>query len=260
MLESIVPWFPPRYLESSPMKLASRLFATLCMAALLHSGLARAEEKANQLTDAEAKAGWKLLFDGETAKGWRSFKKNTISDGWKVVDGALTRAASGAGDIVTNDQFDVFELSIDYKISKGGNSGIMYHVTEQAGTPWMTGPEIQIQDNKDGHDPQLAGWLYQLYKPEVDEKTGKPEDATKPAGEWNTLVILVTPEKCSHTMNGVKYFEYVKGSKDWDERVAKSKFGKMEHFGKPTKGFISLQDHGNEVAYRNIKIREVKGK
>lgn len=218
-----------------------------------------AEEKApNKLSAEEEKAGWKLLFDGETTKGWRSFKKDSISSGWKVVDGALTRAAGGAGDIVTTDKFKAFELSIEYKISKGGNSGIMYHVTEEANTPWMTGPEIQIQDNKDGHDPQLAGWLYQLYKPENDEKTGKPQDATKPAGEWNQLVILISPEKCTHTMNGVKYVEYVKGSKDWDERVAKSKFGKMPLFGKPTEGFISLQDHGNEVAYRNIKIREIK--
>jgi hypothetical protein len=134
----------------------------------------------------------------------------------------------------------------------------MYHVTEQAGASYESGPEIQIQDNKDGHDPQLAGWLYQLYKPENDPKTGKPIDATKPAGEWNKLVILITPQKCTHTMNGVKYVEYVKGSKDWDERVAKSKFAKMPHFGKATEGFICLQDHGNEVAYRSIKIREVK--
>ncbi len=217
-----------------------------------------ADAPLNKLTPEEAQAGWKLLFDGETTKGWRNYKQDKISDGWQVVDGALTRAANGAGDIITDDQYDAFELSLEYKISKGGNSGIMYHVTEEGATPWQTGPEIQVQDNKDGHDPQLAGWLYQLYQPEIDKATGKPIDATKPAGEWNKLTILITPEKCVHTMNGVKYVEYVKGSKDWDQRVAKSKFGKMERFGKPTKGYISLQDHGNEVAYRNIKIREVK--
>jgi hypothetical protein len=220
--------------------------------------LMAADAPLNKLTPEEAQAGWKLLFDGETTKGWRNYKQDKISDGWQVVDGALTRAANGAGDIITDDQYDAFELSLEYKISKGGNSGIMYHVTEEGATPWQTGPEIQVQDNKDGHDPQLAGWLYQLYQPEIDKATGKPIDATKPAGEWNKLTILITPEKCVHTMNGVKYVEYVKGSKDWDQRVAKSKFGKMERFGKPTKGYISLQDHGNEVAYRNIKIREVK--
>jgi hypothetical protein len=134
----------------------------------------------------------------------------------------------------------------------------MYHVTETSGASYESGPEIQIQDNKDGHDPQLAGWLYQFYKPENDPKTGKPIDATKPAGEWNKLVVLITPEKCTHTMNGVKYFDYVIGSKDWEERLAKSKFAKMPNFAKAKEGFICLQDHGNEVAYRNIKIRDVK--
>lgn len=204
---------------------------------------------ANTLTDAEKAAGWKLLFDGKTTTGWRNYKKESIGPGWKVEEGKLVRAANGAGDIVTTDQYDSFELTLDYNISKGGNSGLMYHVLETEGAPWMTGPEIQIQDNKDGHDPQKAGWLYQLYSSE--------KDATKPAGEWNTLRILITPEKCEQFMNGEKYCEYVKGSADWNERVAKSKFGKMENFGKPTKGFISLQDHGNLVSFRNIKIRPI---
>lgn len=241
------------------MKLTSLTVGCTLLLALMGGGcLTAADAPLNKLTPEEAQAGWKLLFDGKTTKGWRNYKQDKISDGWQVVDGALTRAANGAGDIITDDQYDAFELSLEYKISKGGNSGIMYHVTEEGATPWQTGPEIQVQDNKDGHDPQLAGWLYQLYQPEIDKATGKPIDATKPAGEWNKLTILITPEKCVHTMNGVKYVEYVKGSKDWDQRVAKSKFGKMERFGKPTKGYISLQDHGNEVAYRNIKIREVK--
>lgn len=203
----------------------------------------------NSLTDKEKADGWKLLFDGKSTDSWRSFKKDGISAGWQVVDGALTRAGKGAGDIITKDKFGSFELSLEYRISKGGNSGIMYHVTEEEATPWMTGPEIQVQDNKDGHDPQKAGWLYQLYS--------SATDATKPAGEWNQLRILITPTKCEHTMNGVKYCEYVKGSDDWKEKVAKSKFGKMPKFGLATEGFISLQDHGNEVAYRNIKIRVV---
>jgi hypothetical protein len=228
----------------------SLLFAGMLLTAL--SCARAADENQNKLTAEEEKAGWKLLFYGETTKGWRNYKKDSISGGWKVVDGALTRAAGSAGDIVTTDKYGAFELSIDYKISKGGNSGIMYHVAETGDAPWHTGPEIQIQDNKDGHDPQKSGWLYQFYKTDVD--------ATKPAGEWNTLVILITPEKCMHTMNGKKYFEYVKGSDDWNERLAKSKFASMKDFGKATEGFICLQDHGNEVAYRNIKIREVKAK
>jgi len=231
-----------------------RFTSLLALGALVVSSLvtlatARAAEP-NTLTDEEAKAGWKLLFDGKTTDGWRNYKKDAVSEGWKVEDGALSRVDKAAGDIITKDKFGSFELSIDYKISKGGNSGIMYHCTEELSTPWQTGPEIQVQDNKDGHDPQKAGWLYQLYKSETD--------ATKPAGEWNTLRILITPSKCEHTMNGVKYCEYVKGSSDWDEKVAKSKFSKFPQFGKATSGHICLQDHGNLVSYRNIKIREVK--
>jgi hypothetical protein len=210
---------------------------------------AAAEPAPNTLTAEEQSAGWKLLFDGKTTEGWRNYKKTEVGPGWKVEDGALVRAAGGAGDIITKDKFAAFELSLEYKISKEGNSGLMFHVTEEGGAPWHTGPEIQIQDNKDGHDPQLSGWLYQLYKPEID--------ATKPAGEWNQLRVLITPEKCSVTMNGKPYYEFVKGSKDWDEKVAKSKFAKMAGFGKATSGHICLQDHGNLVSFRNIKIRPI---
>ena len=208
----------------------------------------------NTLTDKEKAAGWKLLFDGKTTTGWKNFKKDSVGPGWQVKNGELTRADKGAGDIVTADKFTAFELVLEYKISKGGNSGLMFHVTDEGGTPWMTGPEIQIQDNKDGHDPQKSGWLYQLYKPEGEA------DATKPAGEWNELRVLISPEKSTVTMNGKKYYDFVKGSKDWNDRVAKSKFAKMEHFGKPTSGAISLQDHGNEVAFRSIKVRVIETK
>lgn len=204
----------------------------------------------NSLTKAEEAAGWKLLFDGRSTRGWHNYKKEGVGPGWKIIDGALTRVDKGAGDILTNDEYDAFELSLEFNISPSGNSGIMYHVTEEGKTPWQTGPEIQVQDNAAGHDPQKAGWLYQLYSSEVD--------ATKPAGQWNTLRILITPEKCEHTMNGVKYCEYVKGSDDWNARVAKSKFAQYPLFGKPTRGFICLQDHNDLVAYRNIKIRPIK--
>lgn len=212
------------------------------------------EASPNTLSDAEKKAGFKLLFDGKTTENWRSYKKDAINPGWKVVDGALTRAGKDAGDIVTKDQYDAFELLIDYKISKGGNSGIMFHVTETEGTPWMTGAEIQVQDNQDGHDPQKSGWLYQLYQPTTD--------ATKPAGEWNHMRIVIAPkgQKSAVYMNGTKYYEFDKGSADWDAKVKKSKFGTMANFGKTTKGHISLQDHGNEVAYRNIKIKVIDGR
>ena len=214
---------------------------------------ARSEE--NTLSESEKKAGWKSLFDGKTTKGWRNYKKQEISNGWQVKDGALTRADKGAGDIITTEKYEEFELSLEYKISKGGNSGIMFHVIEQAGPPWHSGPEIQIQDNVDGHDPQKSGWLYQLYQPANDPKTGKTLDATKPAGQWNHVHLIIAKDKCELNMNGIRYWTCKLGSPDWNEKLAKSKFAKLEMFAKAGQGFICLQDHGDMVSYRNIKIR-----
>ena len=213
---------------------------------------ATAERPHNTLTEQEEKDGWKLLFDGKSMKDWRNFKKEKMGDGWRVKNGEIQWVKKNAGDIITKEKFAAFEFTVDYKISKAGNSGLMFHVTEEKNAPWHTGPEIQIQDNKDGHDPQKSGWLYQLYKSDVD--------ATKPAGQWNTLRIVITPDKCQQFMNGKKYCEYVKGSEDWDQRVAASKFAKMPLFGKASSGHICLQDHGNEVAFRNIKIRRIDKK
>jgi glucose/arabinose dehydrogenase len=214
---------------------------------------ARSEE--NSLSDSEKKAGWKSLFDGKTTKGWRNYKKQEISNGWQVKDGALTRADKGAGDIITTEKYEEFELSLEYKISKGGNSGIMFHVIEQAGPPWHSGPEIQIQDNVDGHDPQKSGWLYQFYQPANDPKTKKTLDATKPVGQWNHVNLIIAKDKCELNMNGLRYWTCKLGSPDWNEKLAKSKFAKLEMFAKAGQGFICLQDHGDMVAYRNIKIR-----
>jgi len=230
-----------------------RPFVAFLIVGLICAWLVAADSAQNTLTDAEKAAGWKLLFDGKTTNGWRNYKKPDIAPGWKVEDGALVRGKEAAGDIITTDKYAAFELSLEYNISPGGNSGLMYHVTEEGVTPWRTGPEIQIQDNTSAaKDPQKPGWLYQLYKSDVD--------AAKPAGEWNELRILITPQKCATWMNGKLYYEYVKGSKDWDERVAKSKFAKEPNFGKPTSGYICLQDHGNPVKFRNIKIRVIDAK
>jgi glucose/arabinose dehydrogenase len=231
----------------------SRLFLALALFAF--ADLVRAAE--NTISDAEKRSGWKLLFDGQSKDGWRNYKSDKIGDGWEVKDGALTRAKGGAGDILTKDQYGSFELSIEYKISKGGNSGIMFHVSEEYDAPWQTGPEIQVQDNKDGHDPQKSGWLYQLYPAGKIPFTDIASDATRPAGEWNHMQIRICPAGSEINVNGYRYSQFVKGSDDWNQKVAKSKFKEFPNFGKPTKGFICLQDHGNEVAYRNIKIREL---
>lgn len=222
---------------------------------------ATAEAKPNTLTEAEKAAGWQLLFNGQDLTGWRNFKRDTIRPGWQVKDGALVCAdPKNAGDLITTQKFAAFELELEYNISEAGNSGIMYHVTEEAGAAWATGPEFQLEDNQKAADPVRCGWLYALYQPPLDEKTGKPLDATKPVGEWNKVRLLVTPEKCEHVINGVKYFEYVLGSEDFKARVAKSKFGKMPLFAKAGSGHIALQgDHG-QVSFRNIKIRPLAAK
>lgn len=228
---------------------------TLIAACLAGSVSLRAAKPA--VTPAEKQAGWRLLFDGQSTNGWRNFKKDKISDGWTVKDGALTRTGNGAGNIISEEQFDNFELSIEYRISPAGNSGIGFHITEEGNDPWYIGPEIQVQDNVKGHDPQKSGWLYGLYQPPVNPATGETVDATRPAGEWNHLQVRITTAGCEINMNGIRYAQFTIGNDDWNQRVAKSKFAKSALFGKAGKGHIVLQDHGNEVAYRNIKVREL---
>jgi len=205
--------------------------------------------------------GWITLFNGKNLDGWHNFRTNTVRAGWQVKDGILVCAdPHNAGDLCTSNQFDSFELQLDYNISPGGNSGIMFHVTDEGRAAWATGPEFHLEDNAKAADPQRCGWLYALYQPPNDPNTGKPLDATKPAGEWNHVRLLVTPEKCEHEINGVKYFEYVIGSDDFNARVAKSKFKSMPLFAKQKTGYIALQgDHG-EVSFRNIRVKRIESK
>lgn len=229
----------------------------LCLVSLCVCPSVASAGETNTLSPAEARAGWRLLFDGESTAGWRNYKKDAISSGWKVINGELTRTAQGAGDIITEQQFDNFELSLEFKVSKGGNSGIMFHVGEGAGPPWHTGPEIQINDHVNGKDPIHAGWLYQLYQPRPDGMTGQVPEAFRGHDQWNEVYLRIAPQQCEINLNGVRYAQFQLGSKDWDERVAKSKFKDLANFGKLGKGHICLQDHGDLVAFRNVKIREL---
>jgi hypothetical protein len=236
-------------------------FAVLLCSMLFCIGVSavRAAEP-NTLSDAEKAEGWKLLFDGKTTNGWRNYKKQDVSAGWKVDDGALVCVdPRKAGDLLTKDKYDAYELSLEYKMAPNANSGVIFLATEDGPTVWSTGPEIQLFDNNQpaGHESQLAGWLYQLYQPTNDPQSSKPMDATKPAGQWNELRLIVSPEKSEVKMNGTKYYDFVIGSDDWNQRVAKSKFASMKDFGKAKSGHIALQgDHG-EVSFRNIKIRPI---
>lgn len=241
----------------------SQLFRGLLALAVAGSlGLQAADTaKANVLTRKEKKAGWKLLFDGHRFGAWHNFKKTDIRPGWQVKDGTLACVdPHNAGDLVSPDEYTWFELQLDYNISPGGNSGIMFHVSEDGGAAWESGPEFQLEDNAKAGDPQKCGWLYALYQPPDDPKTGKPLDATKPAGEWNHVRLVISPDHCLHEINGVKYFDYVLGSEDFNARVAKSKFAKMPKFAKTGHGHIALQgDHG-QVSFRNIKVRPIEAK
>jgi hypothetical protein len=213
---------------------------------------AQAPETApNTLTADERAAGWRLLFDGKTTAGWRGFRKTEMPAGWQVTpDGALTRAGS-AGDIVTVEQFGSFDLAFEWKIAPGGNSGVMFHVTEELAAPWNTGPEYQILDNPghaDGAKPETSTASdYALHAPS--------KDVSKPAGSWNQSRLVVSGTQVEHWLNGEKVVSYVLESPEWVALVAKSKFAKYPKFGRAGSGHIALQDHGDTVAYRSIKIR-----
>jgi Domain of Unknown Function (DUF1080) len=235
------------------ISIGSCLIALSAFALVARSRAANATP-ANTLTEQEQKDGWKLLFDGKSANGWRAYKGEKMPDKWKVVDGVLIldAAAEGSGgDIVTLDEYDNFDLVADWKISPGGNSGIMYHVLETEEYPWRTGPEYQLLDNAGHADGRKAitsaASCYGLYAPS--------KDVTKPVGEWNHTRILVNGPHVEHWLNGEKVAEYEIGSDDWQKRVQASKFGRMPNFAKASKGHIDLQDHGDRVEFRNIKIR-----
>jgi len=206
----------------------------------------------NTLTTREVREGWKLLFDGKTTNGWHNFKETGIHSGWEVKDGVLKSVNAGdAGDIVTNDKYDWFELQLDYKLEKGQNSGIMFHVADDGGATWFSGPEIQIYDDHGEEHAQKSGYLYDLYS--------SPVDSTKPVGQWNHFRIIISPKKCATYVNGVKYYEYVLNSPDFKERVAKSKFHEFPQFATLPTGTICIQgDHG-VVSFKNIKLKPLKG-
>jgi hypothetical protein len=223
------------------------------------------DPNANQLSSEEKAAGWKLLFNGKDTDGWHSFRRQDVRPGWKVENGMLICAdPKNAGDLCTNEKFTWFELKLDYNISHAGNSGILYHITDDGRSTWQTGPEFQLEDNVAAADKIRCGWLYALYQPPIDPKTNKTLDATKPVGQWNSVRLIVDKHKCEHFINDVKYFEYELNSEDFNKRVEKSKFNHknagMENFAKFDTGYIALQgDHGM-VTFRNVKIRPIESK
>lgn len=222
------------------------IVAALALALLGSSAMA----KDNELTAAEKQAGWRLLFDGKSTAGWRGFKAPEPDGGWTAKDGMLSPDPKTSKDIMTKDTFGNFELSFDWKISPKGNSGVMFHVTEDGEETYWSGPEYQVLDNSRGEPPkQRAGALYDLYAPETD--------ATRPVGEFNQARIVVRGGKVEHWLNGKRVVAYDMDSADFKARVAASKF-RAWPFAKARRGHIAIQNHGDAVWYRNIKVRALR--
>lgn len=222
----------------------------------------------NELSHKEKEEGWVLLFDGKSTKGWRGYDKDSFpAKGWVIEDGSLkvlgtgSGEAGGGGDIIYDEEFKDFELSLEWKISEGGNSGIFYLAQEISGEPiYTSAPEMQILDNDRHPDAKLgkdgdrqAGSLYDLIP-------AKPQNA-KPVGEWNEVSIIVYRGTVVHNQNGENVAEYHLWTDDWKEIVGNSKFKDWGNFlnagGNDKKGYIGLQDHGDDVWFRNIKIKKM---
>ncbi len=219
----------------------------------------------NALSDAQIKEGWKSLFDGKTTNGWTNFNKKTIGSSWKIEDGALTLSttqkpdggwqAKDGGDIIYDQEFENFELELEWKIQACGNSGIMYLVEESENYdyPWMTGPEMQILDNTCHPDAKIerhrAGDLYDIIASRLE--------VSKPAGSWNKVRVLVNKGHLEHWVNGHKVVDTELFTPEWTEMLKETKWKDFADFGTKKKGKISLQDHGDRVWFKNIRIREL---
>ncbi|HVS15438.1 MAG TPA: DUF1080 domain-containing protein [Thermoanaerobaculia bacterium] len=210
----------------------------------------------NQLTAAEKEEGWTLLFDGESLDAWRGYQMDALGAGWQVADGTLHFAppegeAGRRSDLVSREQYGDFELALEWRIETGGNSGIMFRVTEDAEKTYHTGPEVQILDDdahRDGGNPKTScGANYALHAP--------AKAMARPVGEWNTVRLVVAGDHVGHWLNEVKVVEYRLWTDEWKALVAASKFAQWPGYGMAKRGHVVLQDHGNPVWYRNLKVR-----
>lgn len=203
---------------------------------------------------------WRSLFDGETTNGWHTYLRDTVAAAWSAVDGELrfnpNVEGNQRGDIITDDEFENYELELEWKISAGGNSGIIFSVHEDPkyGATYLTGPEMQVLDNIEAADNQiqnhLAGSLYDLIG---SSEVSQP----KPVGEWNQVRLRKDNGQLTFWLNGVQTADVLIGGDEWNELIANSKFHDWEGFAKYPKGKIALQDHNDVVAYRNIRIKEL---
>jgi Domain of Unknown Function (DUF1080) len=222
------------------------------------------EISANQLTEEQKAEGWQLLFDGQTTKGWHKYGNEPVGSAWKIKDGSLvldtTEKADwqtkGGGDILTDSAFENYHFKVDWKIAPGGNSGIIFNIYEDKPKyeyAWYTGMEMQVLDNNGHSDAKIikhrAGDLYDLIS--------SARETVKPVGEWNHAEIKCLNGKLDLYLNGENVVSTTLWDDAWKKLVAGSKFKDMPAFGTIKKGRIGLQDHGNEVQFRNIMIKNL---
>jgi len=212
------------------------------------------QEAPNRLSEAEAAEGFELLFDGESLEAWRGYGRDDIPAGWRAVDGALAyEPGAGGGDIITRDTFTDFDLRLEWKVEPSGNSGVMYGVVEGPEWSYHSGPEMQVLDNSghaDGGNPLTsAGAAYGLYAPSAD--------VTRPVGDWNEARIVRRGNRVEHWLNGTRIVEYEIGTGEWEALIAGTKFAQWPDFGAHHEGHIALQDHGDRVSFRNLRIRRL---
>jgi hypothetical protein len=238
----------------------------LAVATLFIAASAQNKTPANQLKEAEKADGWRLLFDGKTFNSWRGFHSDKVPAGWAIEEGCIKKVpaedepSQASGDLITADQFDNFEFSIEWKLSKGANSGIKYLVSESLPPTGRSGVSFEYQVLDDENHPdakagiagnRTAGSLYDLIAASKDKKLN-------PVGEFNLTRIVVNGNHIEHWLNDVKVLEFERGGEKLKQHIAESKFKNTKGFGETAKGHILLQNHGDAVWYRNIKIRTLK--
>lgn len=234
-----------------------RYLCSLMLVLLLNNCMSNAQ---NTLTDEEKEEGWQLLFDGTSTDGWKGYNADQFPEkGWVVKDGMLTvSSGGGGGDIVTDKKYGNFILKLEWKVQEAGNSGIFYRAMEQPTQPiYWSAPEMQVLDNFNHPDAEMgvdgnrkAGSLYDLIP-------AKPQNAN-PHGEWNSVKIVADGSTIEHWQNGEKVLEYELWTNAWYEMIRNSKFQSHPEFGDARSGYIGLQDHGDTVDFRNIKIKELE--
>ncbi|WP_323847133.1 DUF1080 domain-containing protein [Microbulbifer magnicolonia] len=207
----------------------------------------------NVLTQEERAEGWELLFDGHDLSKWRNFKKDGLSEKWQAINGEMVLTGADGGDILTKKKYADFDLKLEWKISQAGNSGIFVLADELGDKIYSNAIEVQILDNERHSDNKLASHL----SGSIYDIVASPASSHKPAGEWNHVRIYLNQRHLKVWQNGEKTAEITVGSDEWNDLVSRSKFSTWEGFAKAEGGYIGLQDHGNRVAFRNIKIKEM---